>query len=472
MLIQRLELENIKCFGQSATVDFTGEHSSAAPHKWVVVYGDNGAGKSTLLRAIALALTGQPALNALLPSAEGWVRTGQRRGSVHAQFTKGPHDISIGFPRQRPIEVTWHLVGNRSTRVGRTLLPAHAIAVAGGASKSERDDVKLLTTQIANDEPARGWLICGYGPHRRLTGAASDISESIPPDGRTARLVTLFHEKAALTSAERWLRELHHRASIYSEQKASLDMVWQVINTGLLPEGVQLDQITPDAVFFRTAYSKKVPISDLSDGYRTVLAVALDLLRHIAYCFDLRKVIDEKLNPARITAEGVVLIDEIDSHLHPSWQRTIGHWLHSRFPNIQFIVATHSPLIPTRVSADEGMIIRLEVHGQKRGTTTIRPHTEEGRMGLSADQNLTGPNFGLRSTRDVLVDSLLAEIDRLTRRVKSRHANSDEKSRLKQLEFQFQQIAPPTATHAGMARWNNVEKGLRELADSIDSAQG
>jgi hypothetical protein len=65
---------------------------------------------------------------------------------------------------------------------------------------------------IATDEEQRGWLLCGYGPHRRLTGASSDIAEQVPSHGRAARLMTLFHEKAALTSAERWLIELDHAA--------------------------------------------------------------------------------------------------------------------------------------------------------------------------------------------------------------------------------------------------------------------
>ena len=54
---------------------------------------------------------------------------------------------------------------------------------------------------------------------------------------------------------------------------------------------------------------------------------------------------------------GVVIIDEIDAHLHVSWQRRIGSWLTSHFPNIQFIVTTHSPYICR--SADLGALIRL-----------------------------------------------------------------------------------------------------------------
>jgi hypothetical protein len=171
------------------------------------------------------------------------------------------------------------------------------------------------------------------------------------PDGRASRLVTLFHEKAALTSAELWLRKLHHHAAIDKTGAAQrrLDAILQMINHGLLHGDVALTEITPEGVYFKTPFSPRIPIDDLSDGYRTVLALTLDLLRHVEHSFDIESVLQVgKDGVTRITAEGVVLIDEIDAHLHPSWQRAIGPWLHDRFPNIQFIVATHSPLIATR----------------------------------------------------------------------------------------------------------------------------
>ncbi len=78
MLVKGIDLDCIKCFAQATSVDFCTDR--ATPHKWVVIYGDNGLGKSTLLRAIGMALTGQPALNSLLPNAErvGAAKEGRR----------------------------------------------------------------------------------------------------------------------------------------------------------------------------------------------------------------------------------------------------------------------------------------------------------------------------------------------------------------------------------------------------------
>lgn len=471
MLVRKIELENVKCFSSRTSIDLT--LGRAEPHKWVVVYGDNGLGKSTLLRSFALALTGQPSLNALLPSAEGWVRGGNKSATIRVVTSKGPGDTSVGSPRARPIELTWTLVGSSSLKVGRTLYPAFSILLNEGIKKVEKDDVKLFQTQIATEEKGRGWLMCGYGPHRRLTGAASDVAEMISPESRAARLVTLFHEKAAITAAERWLRELHHQKSIDSDSSGArtLKAVTEMINHGLLPEGIGLNEITPEGVFFKTPFKSNVPMADLSDGNRTVLAMTLDLLRHISHSFELSGVLEKTDDGfTRITAEGIVLIDEVDSHLHPSWQRSIGNWLHQRFPNLQFIVATHSPMIATRVSEEHGMVVRLMRKRQGRGEVVVA-ETDEGTVGLTADQNLTGPNFGLPSTRDVLTDNLLAEIKHLRRQIQGGQAEGNARERLTQLEFHFAKLAPASPSFEGITSWRDETQRLQELVARLRTEQ-
>lgn len=466
MLLRDITITNIKCF-TNAHVDFTHGRDDQRPHKWIVVYGDNGLGKSTLLKSLAVSIAGQPALNVLVPTAEGWVRGAQRFGSVAVSALKGGADVSWGYPRARPIKVRWNFVGRRATTIDKKPYSAHQVFLDDGHTKSEQDDAKILRSYVATDEPARGWLMCGYGPHRRLTGNASEIADSVTPDSRASRLVTLFHEKAALSSAERWLREMHHRASVEKDRaQKRLDAVIEIIAHGLLPEGVELSDITPEGVFFKTPFSPSIPIADLSDGYRTVLAVALDLLRHISYCFEMDTVLERTDARLSVNAEGVVLIDEIDSHLHPKWQRTIALWLHDRFPNIQFIVATHSPLIPTRVSLDDGMIVRLERRRSGK-TEHVELVPELGRLGLTADQRLTGPDFGLTSTRDVLVDRLIDEMTRLRNKVRRRTADARERAELKQLQLKFDRVAPVGATFMEAQEWEerakSVESATREV---------
>ncbi len=365
------------------------------------------------------------------------------------------------------------------------MYPAHAIALYEPSKrgalpdgsrtflKSIDKDTKLFKELIATDDSKRGWLICGYGAHRRLTGSSSDVTENIPPDGRAARLVTLFHEKAALTSAEAWLIKLHHQASLDKKGSAPrrLNAVTQMINTGLLHGGVELTEITPNGVYFKTPFNPRIVIDDLSDGYRTVLALVLNLLRHVEYCFDIESVLEMRDGHAVITAEAVVLIDEIDAHLHPSWQRTIGAWLHQRFPNVQFIVATHSPLIATRVSEAEGMVIRLVRRKRGKGEV-VEAICEEGTIGLTTDQKLTSPAFGLSTTRDVLADDMAREIERLRERLRRKEATPTERKRLRALEAEYERIAPATPTYAGVERWREDEERIRRVNEEAAREEG
>lgn len=84
-----------------------------------------------------------------------------------------------------------------------------------------------------------------------------------------------------------------------------------------------------------------------------MLALAIDLLRWLILAFP------NATDPMQCS--GVVLIDELDAHLHPKWQRQIGQWLRLKFPNLQFIVATHSPFVAQVIDVDDsGMLVNNE----------------------------------------------------------------------------------------------------------------
>jgi hypothetical protein len=124
----------------------------------------------------------------------------------------------------------------------------------------------------------------------------------------------------------------------------------------LLPTELRLLQVTSEAIFFQDVFGYRYPIEELSDGYRSVLSLTFDIVRHLAAVHGASRVFDVE-QPNMVSAPGIVLIDEIDAHLHPSWQRTIGQWFRARFPRVQFIVTTHSPLICQ--AAEVGTVFRL-----------------------------------------------------------------------------------------------------------------
>lgn len=105
---------------------------------------------------------------------------------------------------------------------------------------------------------------------------------------------------------------------------------------------------------------KQLKIEQLSDGYRTTLAMVMDIAARMA---EANPEMDDPLN-----SEGIVLIDEVDLHLHPEWQRDFLPNLLNAFPNIQFIVTTHSPFIIQ--SVDKGKLVDLD---HCEGDTGYRP---------------------------------------------------------------------------------------------------
>lgn len=103
---------------------------------------------------------------------------------------------------------------------------------------------------------------------------------------------------------------------------------------GAYPAGIELDWLQGDS-------KKTLRIEQLSDGYRTTLAMIMDIAARMA-----------EANPSMddpLQSEGVVMIDEVDLHLHPGWQQTILLDLMRTFPNVQFIVSTHSPQVISSV---------------------------------------------------------------------------------------------------------------------------
>jgi len=110
-----------------------------------------------------------------------------------------------------------------------------------------------------------------------------------------------------------------------------------------LPFGVQLSKVTSDGVEFIDGNGCRIAIDELSDGYRSILSLTLELLRQLTIAYGAERIFSS--DHTTVVVPGVVLIDEVDAHLHPPWQQEIGAWFLRLFPQLQFLVTTHSPLV-------------------------------------------------------------------------------------------------------------------------------
>jgi predicted ATP-binding protein involved in virulence len=121
-------------------------------------------------------------------------------------------------------------------------------------------------------------------------------------------------------------------------------------------------------------------------------------------------------------------VDEIDLHLHPKWQRSLISYLTERFPNTQFIVTAHSPLIVQAATDANIVLLRRE------GDHVVIDNDVEAIRGWRVDQVLTSDLFGLETARPPEYDELLAQRAKLLGKAK---LTKRDESRLKKLESEI-----------------------------------
>jgi len=298
-----------------------------------VILGDNGSGKSSVLRAIALALLGPSEARALRQDWNDWLRFGETRGSVGLQ---------LDFDR------TLDKFAGKGRKPELYYLP---VKLSFRRPEGNSGAVKLTGSKLAFN-PGRhvwgegaGWFSAGYGPFRRFAGTDKDYERIFYSNPKPARHLSLFGENVALTEALVWLQDLQFKKLEGTPAGKLLDPLTEFVNQeGFLPHNTRLKEVTSSGVIFKDGNQCEVSVENLSDGYRSILSMTFELIRQLASTFGSDKIFD-RADPTRVIVPGVVLIDEADAHLHPTWQRRLGSWFRKHFPKLQFIVTTHSPLI-------------------------------------------------------------------------------------------------------------------------------
>ena len=420
MYVLEVEIENIRSLDHARW-----EIPPARAPGWHVILGENGAGKSTFLRAIALALVGPAEAPGLRQDWNQWLRRGADKGHVSLQ---------LDFDRTR----------DRFSGQGR---PPKNYYLPAAVSLRRNGEV-TLRGESSGDLPAerhtwggkRGWFAASYGPFRRFQGGNPEVEKLYHAQPRLARHLSVFGENVALSEPLAWLTRLDHERQRGNQRSARLlDQITKFINQpGFLPNQVRLHRISDKGVEFRDANGSAILVEELSDGYRSLLSMTFELLRQLVACYGQAGVFRPR-DATRVAAPGVVLIDEVDAHLHPSWQRELGLWMRKHFPRIQFIVTTHSPLICQ--AADVGSVWCLP-----------RPGTdEEGRMltGGQLERVLYGDPveayestaFNLQTLRSDHANRLLSELTSLNQRALTRKLSATQRKRQNALRALFPSAA-------------------------------
>jgi len=418
LLLKRLRFENIGPFDAlELTLDA----------HWNVLLGDNGVGKSSILKAIALAVCGKDAQ----PYADRLIRFGQTTGRIILETTRGETNV---------VELY---------RTGITITGMEA-------------DIRVLSQrELLGTEP---WLAVGFPPLRQMswTSRVSLQSTSGRPQASSDDLLPLVlsDPDPRMDDLRDTIYRLEAQASIDKDDRPRRvrDAIFQVVSS--LTEGLQFRFSRLDAATGRIwviTDDGEVPLEAVSQGTQSLLGWVGVLVKRL---FEVYEGEDQPLHkPA------VVLIDEIDAHMHPVWQQTIVPHLSKLFPNTQFIATTHSPLIVTGMPVEQ--VTRLDRRNGRIVQLEIEPDMTMGR----ADQVLTSELFQLSTTLDLETQSQMQAYQDLL--AKGEFRTSEEEREFRRLAQVLEFRIPVAAETPSARRAEEMLDALirSELGDRFSETQ-
>lgn len=436
--VTSLTVENIRCFGPKQSLDLSD--GKGGPARWTIILGENGTGKTTLLQALVC--------HELVNYGKEVHAAGQASMATRAvafwlnQPVRNAITDAMGFIR-KPGEHTPAVCDIRWTVSGTSRLD-QVQKVGWLASWEIRPD------SITERPGSAAMVYHAYGAGRRLARGALVEGREDDPVG------TLFDEHAQLRNAEEWLLQLHYASLQPSKdqkrREERLEQVKVLLTGGLLIEVDDIRFITaPDPrpvshVEFQTPYGW-VPLRRLGYGYQTLIAWVVD--------FASRMVERYPDSPNPLHEPAIVVVDEIDLHLHPAWQRKLTTFLSDRFPNTQFIATAHSPLT---VQAAEGA--NLAVLKRVGDHVEIVNDVDDIRN-WRLDQIVTSDLFDLPSASPPRVERLFEEKRELLAKAKLSKAD---RQRLKTLQDEID-----TLPVGDSARFAKEMDAIRKALDLLDA---
>ena len=230
----------------------------------------------------------------------------------------------------------------------------------------------LDSPRFTVDPPEPKVLLLGYGATRLLPRMVKREAST----QKAIRVLNLFDPTAPLADTENWLLDRDRVSD--AQLRVFRD---DIIRLLMLPEDTQIyrDNGQVEMDYFGT----RKALRDMSDGYQSIIALAGDISIGIRdWWGGLRE------------AEGIVLLDEIEVHLHPRWKISIVERLRQTCPRLSFIVSTHDPLCLKGLRSEEVVVLRKGPDRDVEAITNV-PRIEH----LRADQLLSSFLFDLPSTR-------------------------------------------------------------------------
>jgi energy-coupling factor transporter ATP-binding protein EcfA2 len=317
-----------------------------------LIAGVNGVGKSTVLHALAVLLSRAmpeftPSRSASLYFTDDDIHGDKASLEVSARLQIGGQTINAGVQRLRAAD----------EKGDRFMLLRQAEAAAGTTDFAQALSSRTLTGELeAGLKETRAALATLKGavhpplavyfsPKRQLPGQPRSLPEAKPFEPSIAYGRALHDREVELREFMHWFRTQEKLGAANEPRRLKVLDALRTVVSGLVPEFSNLRiQEQPRLGFVVDKRGQPFYLHQLSDGERGLLALVFDLTRRLAIANP------DSDNPI---ADGValVLIDEIELHLHPKWQRDVLQRLRDVFKACQFVVTTHSPLVLGEVPA-------------------------------------------------------------------------------------------------------------------------
>lgn len=443
MKLKSVEIKNFRCF-ESLSIDLD--------EQLTVLVAENGAGKTAILDAVVIALS--PFIRGFDTGIGKGFKPEDARLGVAAKLLKNGIYYMVGhrvseIESQYPISLTATGIINEQFEQWSRELTGKKTQTTFGKARVLVDYAKTLQQQVRAGEPVTLPIIAYYGTGRLLKQGNTSRKSSTESRSSLYGYHDALNPNSNYKTFEKWFIEesfAELRAEQRLEAKKNLDLLDELkkASTRWMSSNLQkhllnneddnsLDAIpvcTTKLKYIRKAINQCLfisgwntleyefnrrelivsnnkshlfmPVSQLSDGVKAMLSLTAD----IAYrCVQL----NPHLNSPCEETNGIVLIDEVDLHLHPKWQQTVLSNLRDAFKNIQFIVTTHSPQVLSSVHRKSIRLLGKDSEG--RDVAAIPLAESYGEMNSDVLQSVMHVNPQPPVVEKAKLERLIALVD-------------------------------------------------------------
>lgn len=349
MFLRTLKLHNYRMF-TNVELEFDSKYS--------VIIGVNGAGKTTILEAATIAL------GTLFQQLSGVNKYGFKRTDAHRKYF--PAGSGTDVQPQYPIEnYAEGVVNGQEIQWKRTLRSETGTTTFGEAKEMTSISTEYQDRLQAGDDTLTLPVLAYYGTGRLWDYHREKQNDIAQYNTRTngyidcmdgtanSKLMMNWFQKMTIQKYQRLENGLPEAPELHAVYKAMEECLSDFTGYKDIKIQYNLDTIDLD-VFYTDEDNRRIiiPLGMLSDGFKEIISVVADIAYRMAVLNP------QLLDRVILETDGVVLIDEVDLHLHPAWQQKIMGALTKVFPKVQFIVTTHAPAVVSSVDRQHMILLK------------------------------------------------------------------------------------------------------------------